>query len=194
MEQPALEVPKQRMGRLKPRTFARAVIEGKTLAEAARIGGSLAEGDHALEVVGSRWIRRPKVVALLSEVQADLLAGWAGGVRWWMDAARGAVKVTDQDRIQIISNLGHVLGKYIQRIEVSSTQRVEVMGFLATASAPTLQTASIEAIEAELARRKALPAGDNVRNQLLAERSVAAEVVAPLDDSAQGEAQRAVTS
>ena len=128
-----------------PKAFVRAYLDGRTIAECAKIAGSNGESDNALNVTGQRWLAHPAVTKLLRDVQADLDAGWAGGVRWWRDAAQGTVKVTDQDRNAIVANIGRALGKFVQRVEVTHKGIVEIRGLKRTMRPITVDAVALPA-------------------------------------------------
>lgn len=107
-----------RTNRWSPRKFARARLEGKTLAEAAIIAGSRSKPQYAA-TQGMRWERHPSVLALYAEAEPDLLAAWAHGSSWMRRVLAGEVEATNMDRIACIGHVGKALGRFIERKEVT---------------------------------------------------------------------------
>lgn len=140
--------------RWSPRKFARALLENKTQAEAAKIAGSTAVTDEALAQVGYRWRRHPKVQRWLSVVDDDLQRAWRGFVSHAADVCEGLVPdATEIDRLGNGLAAGRALGKFVQRIDITHSG---VISYSRLAPSDSVDKSSI--IEASLMRPKAVPA------------------------------------
>lgn len=140
--------------RWSPRKFARARMEGHTLAECAKIAGSKATDESSLARIGYRWVRSPKVQKCLGDLQADLERGWQAWVRHAADVCDGLVPGATE--IDILGNgqaIGRALGKFVQRHEVTHLQAI---GYRRLFDASAVQ--AIEGQASVLPAPKAVPA------------------------------------
>lgn len=136
--------------------FAREILAGSTVGQAAQACGLAAAGNAPrAAVLGASALRHPRVREVFSKWHGFVEAGWLAGAKWYMDVARGAVETSDENRIQVISNLGRVLGLFTQKVEVSSKQVVEIRNFLTSRPVSAVSSAPIEVLEAELSARRA---------------------------------------
>lgn len=116
--------------RWSPKKFARALLDGKTQAEAAKIAGSLATTEEALKTQGYRWAKHPKVAALLAEADALLDTAWAQGVAHLSRVIQGvAPDTTHFDRAEAIKIVGKVKGKFVDHRRVEVEHKVTFRGF-----------------------------------------------------------------
>lgn len=150
----------KRQGRFKPRAFARALIEGKTQAEAARIAGSAATSEAALATIGSRWMRHPSVQKVLKSIDPAVTYGISGGVQWWAKVANGLESgIEPHDRTEAIDRLCRIKGLFVVKHQHQHEHVVVFKGGvdeLAPAGDASLSNVPTDALEAELARRRAV--------------------------------------
>jgi hypothetical protein len=181
---PLVVEPALAKARWSPAKFVRARMEGKTLAECARISGSTAAEEN-LAHIGYQRLRSEKVQRLLSDVGTDLERGWRGFVQHAADVCEGLVPTaTEMDRAANGLAIGRALGKFVTRIQVDHEHRVAFRGFKSpTDAVRALPTTVLEACEAELARRRALPVAHS--QPTLTAQSVASEVGSPLHETVQ---------
>lgn len=170
-----------------PGRFARAIVEGKTLAEAAQYAGSPALTEASRQVIGSRWLRSPRVMALLSEIKPLAVYGIQRGVKRLIGVLEGEKGYTGDyptrfDEIQAFDRLARLEGLYVTKIQVEHLKPVEFRGF---GLAPVIEGTLVDGDGASIAglTDSALEAQVNALNAELARRKVGVPVLPASTDS-----------
>lgn len=107
-----------------PKAFLSAYLDGQDLADCVRASGApkWADNDDAtLKRIGYGRMRSPNLQKLIGDYRAELEGSFYAHMRWIDDLVRSRVEGTNRDKLDAGQTLGRVLGKFIEKVDVTHT-------------------------------------------------------------------------